>query len=189
MKLKKLVCFLFRLIRRTSQGKCTVIIRYVRADEICERLISVVNCEASTGEYFVELVKRVVEDLNIEMRKCVGNSTGGASNIQGHYKGFSAFLSIHSPNQSHVLCYAHVLNLVLADTTQKVIASATPLTLLNDIAVFICEPYKRMNVWDEKSKDPHHKRLSLIGETRCCAKDSALKKVFSLLGKPERLYW
>ena len=68
----------------TSQNQCTAIIRYVRAHEICERLISVVNCEASTRKYFVELVKKVVKDLNIEMWKCVGNSTDGASNMQGH---------------------------------------------------------------------------------------------------------
>ena len=109
----------------------------------------------------------------------MGNSADGASNMKRHYKGFSALLSTHSPNQLHVWCYANVLNLVLADTTQKVIASATLFTLLNDIAVFIRESYKRMNFWDEQSKDPHHRRLSLIGETRWCAEDSALKKVFA----------
>ena len=77
--------------------------------------------------------------------------------MQGDYKCFSALLSIHSPNQLHVWCYAHVLNLGLANTAQKVIASATLFTLLNNIVVFIRGSYKRMNVWDKKSKDSHHR--------------------------------
>ena len=60
---------MFSLQIDKTQDQCTVIIRHVRAHEICERLISVVNCEASnsTGEYLVGLVKEVVEDLSIKM--------------------------------------------------------------------------------------------------------------------------
>lgn len=57
--------------------------------------------------------------------------------MQGKCRGFSALLSTHSPNQVHVRCYVHVLNLVLADTTQVVLSRATLFSLLNDIAVFI----------------------------------------------------
>ena len=74
------------------------------------------------------------------MSKCVGNSTDGVSNMQGQYRGFSALLSMHSPNQVHVWCYARVLNLVLANTTEVVLSSATLFSLLNDIAVFIRDP-------------------------------------------------
>ncbi|RXN12024.1 zinc finger MYM-type 1 [Labeo rohita] len=42
-----------------------------------------------------------------------------------------------------------------------------------------------MNVWKKKSQDPHHRRLSSIGETRWCAKDAALKKVFRFFGNPQ----
>jgi hypothetical protein len=34
---------------------------------------------------------------------------------------FSSWLSKESPGQIHVWCYAHVLNLVLGDTTKAVI--------------------------------------------------------------------
>ena len=124
----------------TSQDQCSVIIRCV-TDVIHERLVAVVNCKASTGEYFVGVLTKIIEQLNLEMSKCVGNSTDGASNMQGQYKGFSALLSTHSPNQVHVWCYAHVPNLVLADTTEVVLSGATFFSLLNDIAVFIRESY------------------------------------------------
>lgn len=66
----------------------------------------------------------------------MGNSTDGAANMQGPYQGFSAFLSQQSPSQIHVWCYAHILNLVLTDTTGSVVESASLFSLLNDVAVF-----------------------------------------------------
>ena len=62
-----------------------------------------------------------------------------AANMQAKYKGFSILLNQHSPNQIHVWCYAHILNLVIADTTGGVLASASLFTLLNKIAMYIRE--------------------------------------------------
>ncbi|MGH0175548.1 UNVERIFIED_CONTAM: hypothetical protein FKN15_019912 [Acipenser sinensis] len=155
-------------------------------DIIHERLVAVVKCKASTGQYFVQLLTEVVEKLKLDKSKCIGNATDGASNMQGKYKGFSALLSSKSPNQVHVWCYAHVLNLVLADTTDIVIASGSLFALLNDIAVLRRESYQRMNVWEKQSQDTRHRCLSPIGETRWWAKDSALKKVFGFFGKPDQ---
>ncbi len=99
-----------------------------------------------------------------------------ASNMQGQYKGFSALMTSQSPTHVHVWCYAHVLNLVLADTTQTVIESGTLFNLLNDIAVFIRESYKRVNLWEKQKQDKSHRRLSPIGEARWWAKHDAVKK-------------
>lgn len=108
----------------TSTDQCAVILRYV-TDVVHEKLIGVVECESSTGEYFVELLKKTLPQVDIELRNCVGNSTDGATNMQGQYKGFSALLSPESPNQVPIWCYAHVLNLVLGDTTSAAIESAS----------------------------------------------------------------
>lgn len=94
----------------TSQVQCSVIVRHV-TDVVQERLVAL-KCVASTGQYFVQLLTDVVDKLKLDMSKCIGNATDGASNMQGKYKGFSTLLSSKSPNQVHVWCYAHVLNLV-----------------------------------------------------------------------------
>ncbi|KAJ3587833.1 hypothetical protein NHX12_011428 [Muraenolepis orangiensis] len=106
--------------------------------------------------------------------------------MQGQYKGFSTLLSAESPDQVHIWCYAHILNLVLGDTTGVVVASALLFSLLNDVAVFIRESYKRMNMWEEVSEDTPHRRLSPIVETRWWAKDQALSKIFGCFGNPDR---
>jgi len=168
----------------TSKDQCAIIVRYV-TDVVHERLVAVVNCEKSTGKYLTELLKNTLDKLGIDICMCVGNSTDGAANMQGPYKVFSAFLSEQSPTQIHVWCYAHVLYLVLADTTGGVIESASLFSLLNDVAVFLRESYKRMHTWEEISEDKHHRKLSPIGETRWWAKDQALTKVFGCFGNPQ----
>lgn len=168
----------------TSQDQCSVVIRYV-TDIIHERLVAVIRCEASTGQYFAQLVNEVLETMNLDVRQCIGSSTDGASNMQGQYNGFSALLSEKSPTQVHVWCYAHILNLVLADTTECVLASGSLFSLLNNIAVFIRDSYQRMNIWEKESKDPRHRRLAPIRETRWWSKDVALSKVFGSFGQPD----
>ena len=118
--------------------------RYVTDTKIQERMIALVNSELNTGQGLVDLVKLVLEKMDINVADCVGNSTDGAANMQGEYRGFSALLSSYAP-QVHVWCYSHVLNLVLMDTS-SVLSSASLFSLLNDIAVFLRDSYQRMNV-------------------------------------------
>ncbi len=131
----------------TSKDQCAVVLRYV-TDVVHEKLIVVIDCESSTGQYLVELVKQTLEKMDIDIKKCIGNATDGAANMQGQYKGFSALLTGASPNQVHIWSYSHVLNLVLADTTGVVVASESPFSLLNDIAVLIRDSYKCMKLWE-----------------------------------------
>ena len=168
----------------TSTDQCAVVLRYV-TDTVHEKLISVVSCESTAGEYFVEMLKETLAKVNIDIQNCVGNSTDGAANMQGQYKGFSTLLSSESSNQVHIWCYAHVLNLVLGDTTGVVIESASLFSIVNDVAVFIKDSYKRMNMWEKVSDDKRHRRLSPIGETRWWAKDQALSKIFGCFGNPD----
>lgn len=169
----------------TSQEQCSIVLRYVK-DTVQERLLAVVKCEATTGHYFVQMLAEVMEKCNVDISNGISNATDGASNMQGQYRGFATLLSSKAPNQVHVWCYAHGLNLVLADTTEVSITSGSLFSLLNDIANFFRESYQRMNVWEQASQDSRHRRLSIIGETRWWAKDVALKKIFGSFGKPEQ---
>lgn len=139
----------------TAQDQCSVILRCV-TDVVNERLVAVVRCSASTGQSFVKLLTEVIERLKLDTSLCIGNATDGASNMQGQYRGYSAPLAPQSPNHVHVWCYAHVLNLVLSDTTQIVIESGSLFDLLNDTAVFIRESYQRVKIWEKESHDKMH---------------------------------
>jgi hypothetical protein len=156
------------------QDQCSIVIRYV-TETVHERVISIVNCTSTTGKGMCDLVCGVFEKVGIDVSKCIGNATDGASNMQGQYNGFNAWLNTVSPGQIHVWCYAHVLNLVMGDVTKKAVEVVTLFGVLNTCAVFLRESYLRFNVWREFSK---LKYISVIGETRWWAKDRALTKIF-----------
>jgi len=107
------------------------------------------------------------------VKRCFGNSTDWASNMQSQYKGFSALLSEKFPTQIH-LCYSHILNVVLSDTPQCVLTSGSLFPLMNNFAIFFRESDQRMNIWEKESKDPRGSRL-----------DAAVTKVFGSFGKPD----
>lgn len=165
------------------QDQCAVIVRYVN-NSINERLLSIVSVESSTGEAFYSIIKEILLKNNLDIKKCIGNSTDGASNMQGKYRGFSAHMVETIPEHVHVWCYAHILNLVICDITQSSIAAASLFNLLNSIAIFIRESYIRMNIWNTFNNDNRRKKLNTIGETRWWAKDAILRKVFGNIGKP-----
>nr|XP_004210951.3 uncharacterized protein LOC101239087 [Hydra vulgaris] len=163
------------------KDQCSIVIRYVK-DHIYERLVSVSNCTNSTGKGMFELFRDEIVKMGINIENCVGNSTDGAANMQGQYSGFTKWLSEASPNQVHVWCYAHVLKLVLVDTTQTTKAAISIFQLINKCAVFLRESYIRMDIW--ASKQSNNRRLNVIGETHWWAKDHALKKIFGSFNNP-----
>lgn len=168
---------------------CSVIIRYISLKNqqtseptICERAISFLSPKKTTGEALCNLVSNNLLENNMDIKKCIGSSTDGASNMIGQYKGFSSWLEKESPNQVHVWCYAHCLNLIILEATSTSTAAVSLFGLLNSCASFFRDSHKRMDVWRSVSTD--NRVLNLIGQTRWWAKDVALKKIFGLFNDP-----
>lgn len=169
---------------------CSVVLRYIdihcETDNevtVQERVLSILNPKKSTGEGLCDLVSKNLEENDIAVTKCIGCSTDGAANMKGQYNGFVAWLQKKTPKSLvYIWCYAHRLNLVMMDTTSICTAAVSLWGLLNELAVFLRDSYKRMDVWRDVTKDA--RVLNLIGETRWWAKDSAIKKVFGSFKDP-----
>lgn len=164
--------------------QCAIVVRYVKNTIVYERLLDVVQCTSSTGQSILELFKNVILANGIDVKKCVGNSTDGAANMQGHYNGFTAWLN-NETLLIHVWCYAHVLNLFISDITKVSLAAISLFGLMNDIAVFFRESYQRMDIW-RKVTENCRKTLSKINDTRWNSKHTILGKVFGEFGNPEK---
>jgi hypothetical protein len=109
-----------------------------------------------------DLISRLLDENGIDIGKCIGSSTDGAANMRGQYNGFSAWLTKTVPEQNHVWCYAHVLNLVMSDATTVCTEAVNLFGVMNSCANFVKESYSRMVIWEENSK---FKFINSIGET------------------------
>ncbi len=81
----------------TSKDQCAVVLRYV-TDVVREKLIAVIDCESSTGQYFVELVKQTLEEMDIDIKKYIGNADGD---------GADRWSCKHAGTIQRFLCIAH----------------------------------------------------------------------------------
>jgi hypothetical protein len=168
---------------------CSVVIRYISQNNlqsleptVFEIAISFLSPKKTTGLALCDLVSSNLSENNIDIKQRIGSSTEGASNMIGQYKGFSLWLEKESPNQIHIWCYAHCLNLIILEATSISTASVSLFGLLKSCAIFLRDSHKRMDVWRSVTTDS--RVLNLIGQTRWWTKDVALKKVFGIFNDP-----
>ena len=160
------------------EDQCSIVVRYV-TETVHERVIAMKKCVSTTGSTMWETVSVCLQNAGVQKEKIVGTATDGASNMRGQYNGFIAHVQDHSPSQVFVWCYAHVLNLVIGDSTQCV-ASVNLFSLLNLCGAFLRESHSRMDVWREEC--PGSRKVGMIGATRWWSKHNALTKVFGAYG-------
>ena len=120
-----------------------------KRESVEERLLAVRDSHFATAAELCELMKGVLANQNIDVSKCISDSTDGASNMSGQYTGFTAFLEKEFRGHIHTWCYAHVVNLVLCDATTINHASISLFGLLQQVAAFFRESYLRMDMWKE----------------------------------------
>lgn len=102
--------------------------------------------------------------------------------MQGEFKGLRAFIKQENQNSVYIWCYAHILNLCVCDTCEN-LAAKNLFGLLNRLANFFSDPYKKMGVWKEIQEklttgQNKLKKLQKIGETRWWSREKALLWMF-----------
>lgn len=162
----------------TSSEQCSIICRYVKDSVVYERLIAFVEVKKSTGLALHNLLAEELGKKDLKMENIIGCSFDGAANMSGQYNGLQAHLKNINPNIVHTWCYAHVLNLVVCDTTESCLASINLFGLLNRTSCYISDSYKRMIIWKEKLGENNLKRLKKICSTRWWSKARALEVLF-----------
>ncbi|KAL4127406.1 hypothetical protein QTP88_011577 [Uroleucon formosanum] len=95
---------MFSVLLDTTQDisvidQCSIFIRYVVDGMIHERLISVKSCIDSTGKGMMNLLKKAVDTVGLDITHCIGNATDGAANMRGAYNGFTSWLSEEATGQ------------------------------------------------------------------------------------------
>lgn len=106
------------------------VLRYVNNNIICERIVSIISLENSTEIYQADVITNKLENINIDLNNLVSCSFDGAANMIGQYNGLKAHLQKYVPNAVFTHCQAHVLNLVIVDTTKCCLDAQNMFSLL-----------------------------------------------------------
>lgn len=125
----------------SSFDQCSIVLRYVIHDEVCERVIGLKHVVSTSGQALFDTLHNTLSELNLPIENCVANAFDGAANMCGQYNGVSAKLSEIIANHVHTWCYAHVLNLVLSDTTQCLTVCVSFFSCIQEVHVFFEESY------------------------------------------------
>ena len=134
----------------------TIVLRYVKGEEICESMIAIVPTVSLTAAVLCEKVLAVLREFNITTDMMVGQCYDGASNVSGQHAGLQAKINEITDNKAvYVHCYAHALNLVVSNTMQKIRCADNVFGTLQKLYAFIERTPKRhhiyMNALEEQS--------------------------------------
>lgn len=146
--------------------------------EVVERVVALKNVISSSGQGLFNLLKSTLNSMNISLDNCVADAFDGTANMNGQYSGVQAKLKEVFPRHIHTWCYAHVLNLVLQQTTSCSVTVISFFGLLQELFVFFKESYKRLNVYENQNNPSRPSHLINIGKTRWRSKNDAVIKIF-----------
>ena len=92
-------------------------IRSVKEDlSCCEFFIGLYQMAKIDSDSLVCAIKDTLLRMNIEISKCRGQCHDGASNMRGSRNGVAVQIAREEKRVLYIHCFAHVLNLAVADT-------------------------------------------------------------------------
>lgn len=159
----------------SSYDQCVIVLRYLLGKTVEERVIGLKCVHSTTGESLCNTFLDILNCAGLSVENCIANAFDGASNMSGEYSGVSSRLRDLVPNHVHTWCYAHVLNLVMSDTTQILPTTISFFGLLQHTQVFLKDSHKRLRVYLQQNP---RVLLAAIGATRWRSRSDATTKIF-----------
>ncbi|KAL9979781.1 hypothetical protein ACROYT_G017496 [Oculina patagonica] len=135
--------------------------------------------KTTDGATLYELVKTVINNLQLDLQNIVGECFDGASNMSGVNKGLSARMKECSPLAIYVHCYGHLLNLALQDTMTTVEPLRNTLGTIQSLYNFLEASPKRHALFGdiETEEGSLLKTLKSQSVTRWACRWEAVKSV------------
>lgn len=101
--------------------KMSVCIRYVHSGQVRERFLGFLDVLKLDAQSLATALIAYLDENNLSIKNCVGQSYDGASVMSGEFAGVQKFIRDSSNYPCpYVHCYAHRLNLVLVDVAKRV---------------------------------------------------------------------
>lgn len=90
----------------------SLIFRYMEHDTPVERFVKFLPNQGHKAQEMFEGLKKFLEDNDIDIQNCRGQSYDNASAMSGRYNGLQAKVAAENPHAVWIPCFGHSLNLV-----------------------------------------------------------------------------
>ena len=132
-------------------------------DEISEEQVKL------TGQKIGQIVSKMISDLNLNLKNCVGISTDGCATMTSEVSGAVVTIQEKAKNAVKCPCYNHALNLAIPKSS-KVRAIRNAVDVMQDTTIFLNASSKRSAILKQKFS----KKLIELCETRWVERHDAV---------------
>ena len=94
----------------SCNNQCSIVVWYAYGGRISERLLFLVQAKGSAAQSLFDLLKAKLEQLNIYIKFCIGDSSDGAAHISGQCNGLQQKSYLESSFRRHYLFYATAMS-------------------------------------------------------------------------------
>lgn len=135
----------------THNDQLAVILRHVNDfGEPVERFIKFVHIHSHHSDHLTQNVLSLLEELNVDIKFCRGQSYDNASNMSGKYSGLQSQIKKLSPLAEYIPCSSHSLNLVGHNSAECCEKAASFFGLVQNLYVFFSSSTHRWEILSSK---------------------------------------
>ena len=153
-----------------------IVVRYVEA-RIHERFLTFVEASCLDAGSLTEYMLDTLRNYNLNLDAIVSQGYDGASVMSGRCFGVQQRVMEVVPQAIYIHCFAHILNLVLVDSSKNSSYAAEFFTLLQSLYVFVSAS-KAHVVFIRRQKEFHPdkptRELQRLSDTRWACRSSAV---------------
>ena len=152
-----------------------VVFRYLLPDgSPVERFWTFISPENQVASSLANNLKTILEQVIDKKEKLISQSYDGASVMSGRHSGVQHLIRMDYEHAYYVHCYAHQLNLILAQSTSQIQPVRIFFSNLSDITNFFSHHPQRVAVLDEIVKQ----RVPRASNTRWNFKSRSVNTVY-----------
>lgn len=150
----------------------TFIVRFVKDGKPIERFLQFLPIKEHKAQYIADTVLNFLENLNIPIKNCSGQSYDNAANMAGKYSGLQARIKEECKFAIFVPCAAHLLNLVSVQAVGCVSEAVVYFQFVQKLFNFFSSSNNRWNILIESLGEKTV--LKSLSETRWSARADAI---------------
>lgn len=155
----------------------TFTVRYVTEEGPVERFLTFIPIEAHGSEYLANVVINFLNDNDICLTNCRGQSYDNAPNMSGEYTGLQTRIKEINKNAKYVPCTGHSMNLIGEQAAGCNLQVTSFFNLVQRLYTFFSASTHR---WQKlvSSLSPNQKVLKSLSQTRWSARSDAINALY-----------